>query len=184
MTLAEISQIIREEFDDFCFEAALVEIDQITQAKDLARDVHKGQWRKSSPLPYTVHPMRVYRHAKKLGLSKRHQVLSIIHDTYEDARNPERTLKKIKDMFGNKITNLVKYLSHDKGVDYNLYLLKLAKSSPTAFDVKLLDIEDNLTDNPSGKQREKYKNALNYLVQNGININPKIKKNLFNLAGV
>ena len=120
-----IREIIYEEIDDLNFNIALVEIDQISQAKDLARTAHKGQWRKASPVPQVVHPMRVYHRAKKRGLSKKHQVLAILHDVYEDAKNPQRILNKIIDIFGQSIGNLVKYMSHDKNVEYNKYLLKL-----------------------------------------------------------
>lgn len=183
MLRESIRQLISEEYDDFRFNIALVEIDQVSQAKDFARDVHSGQWRKKSPLPYMVHPMRVYHRTKKRGLSKKHQILAILHDTFEDSKNPQRTLKKIKELFGGVIAKLVVILSHDKGVDYNTYLYKLAKASKTAFDVKLLDLEDNLYDKPNPKQQLKYKQALDYLEQQNIDINPKIKDKLYNRIG-
>ena len=178
-----IRQLISEEFDNFRWNIALVEIDQITQAKDFARNVHSGQWRKGSPLPYIVHPMRIYHRTKKMGLSKKHQVLAILHDTLEDSKNPKRTLKKIKELFGGIIAKLVIIMSHDKGVDYSIYLAKLAKASKTAFDVKLLDLEDNLSDKPNPKQQLKYKKALDYLEEKNIDINPKIKDKLYQRVG-
>ena len=184
MLLETIRRLISEELDDFAFNIALVEIDQITQAKDLARDVHKGQWRKKSPLPYIVHPLRVYQRAKSRGLSKKHQVLAILHDTYEDAKNPQRTLKKIKEMFGPGTVKMIVVLSHDKGIDYKEYLLALATKSKTVFDVKLLDMEDNLSDKPNPKQKNKYKEAIEYLLKNNIKIESKIKDKLFKLVGV
>lgn len=179
-----IRYLISEVVDDIYFEAVLYEIDDIAKAKDFARDVHKGQWRKGKPIPYMAHPMRVFHRAKKAGLSKTHQVLALLHDTYEDAQNPTRALSKIKEMFGNKVANLVQYLSHDKSVDYSSYLEKLAKSSKIAFDIKMLDMLDNLLDAPKPKQRKKYKNALLHLVKSGVDINPKMKDTLFQLAGV
>jgi (p)ppGpp synthase/HD superfamily hydrolase len=179
-----IRQIVSEELDDFRLNTALLEIDKITKAKEFARDVHSGQWRKTSPLPYMAHPMRVYGRAKQRGLSKKHLILAILHDTYEDSKNPPRTLKKIKELFGSNIAKIVKLLSHDKGVDYSLYLAKLAKASKTAFDVKLLDMEDNLSEHPTEKQKRKYGEALRYLIQLGINIDSKIKNNLFTMVGI
>jgi len=184
MLIDTIRQLIAEEIDDFRFNTMLIEIDQITQAKDFARDVHKGQWRKGTPIPYIAHPMRVYHRAKKRGLSKTHQLLAILHDTYEDAKNPKQTLKKIKEVFGDKIANLVLILSHDRGVDYKAYLLKLANKSKIGFEVKLLDMEDNLSDKPSPKQKNKYKEALEYLINNGITIDKNVAEKLFKLAGV
>ena len=98
-------------------------------------------------------------------------------------KNTKRMFKKIVEMFGQKIANLVKLLSHDKNTNYNTYLLKLA-NYPTAFDVKLLDLLDNLLDNPTLKQKEKYRSALKYVTGKGIKINSKIKDELFKLAGI
>lgn len=178
-----IRRLISEEIDDFAFNVALNEIDQIVQAKDFMRQTHAGQWRKGTPIPYSAHPMRVYHRAKKRGLSKKHQILAILHDTFEDSKNPQRTLKKIKEMFGNNIAKLVLVLSHDKSVNYNGHILALAKKSPTALDIKLLDMEDNLSDKPNPKQLSKYKSGIQYLLSNGVMINPKIEKRLLKLVG-
>lgn len=179
-----LNEIIKEEIDNFRFNFILIEIDMVANAKEFARGVHSGQWRKNSPLPAIVHPMRVYHRVKKMGLSKKHQIVALLHDAFEDSDMPKNTIKKIKEIFGPKIAQLVIFMSHDKAVKYNEYLLSLAKKSPTAFDIKLIDLEDNLSDNPSAKQKEKYKNAIQYVEGNGIKINPKIKTKLYALVGV
>lgn len=179
-----IHKLVCEVVDDLYFEAVLREIDDITKAKEFARDIHSGQWRRGKPVPYMAHPMRVFHRAKKSRLSKTHQVLALLHDTYEDAQNPTKVLLKIKEMFGSKVANLVQYLSHDKSVNYSDYLEKLARSSKIAFDIKMLDILDNLSDAPKPKQIQKYKNALLHLVKSGVDINPKMKDVLFRLSGV
>lgn len=181
MLTETIRRLIDEEMDRMSFNMMLVEIDQITQAKDLARDVHKGQWRKSTPVPYIVHPLRVFHRAKKRGMSKKIQILAILHDTYEDSRNPQKTIKQVQKIFGTGIVKLIKILSHDKGIDYKEYLLKLSSYS-TAFEVKLLDMEDNLIDKPSDKQKKKYREALEYLVEHGVKINPKLLDSLIKLT--
>jgi len=177
-------QIINEEIDNISFNFALLEIDTITQAKDIARDVHRGQWRKNEPLPYIVHPLRIYQRVISFGLSEKYQVLAILHDTVEDSKNPQRILDKIKELFGGGTADLVVALSHDKSVDYKEYLLNLAKRYPTAFIVKLLDIIDNVSSKPHLQQKNKYKEAIEYIVSKGISIDPKIKDSLFNLIGV
>jgi len=184
MFVDTIHRLIAEEIEDFRFNIMLTEIDQITQAKDFARDVHAGQWRKGSPVPYMAHPMRVYHRAKKRGLSKTHQILALLHDTYEDAKNPKQTLKKIKETFGGNVASMVLMLSHAKGTNYKTYLLALAKKSEIVLTVKLLDMEDNLSDKPNPRQKNKYKEAIEYLIANGITIDSKIKDKLFKLAGV
>ena len=47
-----------------------------------------------------------------------------------------------------------------------------------------LDMEDNLIDRPTEKQKSKYKQSLEYLVKIGTKIDPKIQDTLFKLAGV
>ncbi|HPM21445.1 MAG TPA: HD domain-containing protein [Thermotogota bacterium] len=148
----------------------LKEISLVDIAKDIAMSVHAGQYRKSSNAPYYIHPFRTYQIAKEMGLNKDQQILALLHDTYEDGKNKDKILNAIKSKFGDKMVALVKLLSHEKDTDYQIYLYKLAKLSLTAFEVKLCDMLDNLTDSPSQKQKIKYKNAVQYLLQNGINI--------------
>lgn len=174
-----INIMSKKEITEELFEYTLIEIDKIMMAKQLARDVHKGQWRKKSPLPFIVHPLRVYHRIKKMGFSKVHQLVAILHDTVEDSPNPPLTIKKIKELFGSKVVKLILYLSHDKNVNYNVYLLNLAKMSSVALDVKMLDMLDNLIDSPSKKQLLKYAKALYYLEENGVEINSKIKNKLY-----
>jgi len=148
----------------------------VKQAIEFAREIHKNQWRKSSPLPYIVHPLRVYYRAKKINLPERSQVLSILHDTYEDSINKKQTLESIKKMFGDTIANLVVLLSHDSSTDYVIYFLKLSLKSKTALEVKILDMVDNISDNPYQKQIEKYKDAIESLLNTGYKPNKNMEK--------
>jgi len=140
----------------------LKEISAIDQAVNLAKDVHADQLRKTGK-PYVTHPLRVYKLAKKYGLSQTEQVVALLHDTIEDSKNPKIVQKKIQKLFGGKVLQVVNLLTHKKGVDYNAYLFNLAKKSKTALNVKLLDICDNIYDIPSTAQREKYKNAIRFI---------------------
>ena len=160
------------------------ELSALSRAEDLALDVHAGQTRKGSGLPYYVHPYRVYLRSKKLGLSKEHQLLAVLHDTYEDAKKPVDVLNKIRSEFGPQLASKVELLSHDKSIDYNDYLLSLSKKDSIAFDIKLLDMENNLIDNPSEKQKLKYKNALLFILNRGAKINPKLQDSLFTKSDI
>ncbi len=75
-------------------------------------------------------------------------------------------------------------LSHDKGVHYNRYLIDLARASKDAFNIKLLDMISNSMDSPSEKQLAKYKNSIEYLIKNDIQIPSKIKPVLFKVLKV
>lgn len=158
------------------------ELSKIEKAVDLAQDIHSGQYRKVSKKPYIIHPFRVYQRAKTMGLSNDVQIIAVLHDTYEDAKNKDYVSDKIKSTYGDIIWKFVLLLSHDKGVDYNTYLLALAKKSNVALQVKLLDMIENLLDNPSPKQKEKYLSGLLYLLNNNVKIDNKIVSQIKNLT--
>ncbi len=151
----------------------LKELSLIDMAMDIAMDVHSNQVRKTSKLPYFIHPYRTYIIAKELRLNKKQQILAILHDTYEDGKNKDLILKFIRSRFGEEMVTYVKILSHDKNIKYNEYLYKLSKTYKEAFEVKLCDMIDNLIDSPSKDQKNKYSLAIKYLLDNGITIDNK-----------
>jgi len=155
------------------------ELSAIDKAQDIAMLTHAGQKRKASGQPYFIHPYRVYQRAKAAGLSKDIQIIAILHDVYEDSNNKDYIRKEIERQFGKVILNFILLLSHDKSVDYEQYVLRLAKLSKVALTVKLLDMLENLKDNPSEKQKTKYLGSIEYLLKNNISIDPKIL-NMFN----
>lgn len=153
----------------------LNELSAIDKAEDIALMAHSGQKRKVSGKPYFTHPFRVYQRAKSMGMSKDVQIVSMLHDTYEDTPNKQYVQNAIISGFGKVIMQFVLLLSHDKSVKYNDYVLRLAKLSKVALTVKLLDMLENLNDNPSEKQIEKYLGAVRFLLENGISIDSKLQ---------
>lgn len=154
---------------------ALNEMSKIEKAKDIAMQAHLGQTRKVSKEPYFIHPFRVFLAARTFGFNKEHQLLAILHDVYEDAKNKKYVLNQIKEYFGGNMVKLVLVLSHDKSIsDYDNYVLTLAKKNKTALHIKLLDMLENLKDNPSKRQLEKYYKAIKHLLDNNINIDTKL----------
>lgn len=150
------------------------ELSLIDKAKDVAQQAHMGQTRRVSKQPYIIHPFRVFQTLVSMGFNKDIQLVGLLHDVYEDAKNKKYTEDVIKSKFGNTIWIFVKLLSHDNTVDYNSYVLTLAKRSETALIVKLVDMYENLLDSPSEKQKNKYINAIKYLLKNKIIINTNI----------
>jgi len=153
---------------------AITELSMVDKAKDLAMDTHIGQTRKVSNKPYYLHPFRVFQRSKAMKYNKDIQLICLLHDVMEDSKNKKYTEDKIKSTFGNTIFKFIKLLSHDKAVDYNRYVLEIAKRSKTALVVKLIDMIENLLDNPSNKQIIKYTTAIKYLIDNKINIDNKL----------
>lgn len=144
------------------------EIIDIKDAIQFAAKTHKYQKRKSTGKDYITHPLNIYYDTKKYNMSEVEQILAILHDTYEDGKDKKKIENKIKGKFGTNIWNAIKLLTHDKENDYEDYLINLFNKSKYVFSVKLLDMKDNLSDNPTSKQKEKYKQALNQLKEKGI----------------
>lgn len=160
-------KIIIEEF------VKLIELSVLDKAEDIAQQAHTQQYRKGvGKKPYIIHPKRVQLLAKSLHYGLDVQIVALLHDVIEDAKNPKYYHDMIKSKFGSEILNAILLLSHGKDVPYLDYLQKLAKSSSPiaklAFKVKMLDMTDNLTDAPSEKQKLKYKNAIEALIADGI----------------
>lgn len=154
------------------------EMSLIDKAKELAMDIHSGQYRKMSKEPYYIHPFKVFQAAVQNNLSQTHKILALLHDTYEDSKNKKYVVDKIKSYFGERMLKLVLILSHDSGIDYNLYLYKLMSADSVAGEIKLLDMIENLKDYPSEKQKNKYKIAFEYIINKNIKINNNLRSKL------
>jgi len=121
----------------------------IPDAIIFAFNAHSGQYRKLSPKPYIIHPLRVsefllknFNHRKDIQVLR---VAAILHDTIEDTWVTE---DKIKDEFGEEIAKLVIELTvpedGTKQERYEKYLEILKNASDSAKIVKLSDIFDNV----------------------------------------
>jgi len=156
------------------FKSLLKELNLVDKAEDLAQHVHLGQKRRGGD-PYIVHPKRVQLLAKELGYGKEIQISALLHDSVEDAKNKEAVKSYILSLFGQEVLNIIMLLTHEKNMDYNAYLFQLvqssSKSASKAFQVKLLDMYDNLSDNPTEQQYTKYYNAIKFLIHQGIDKN-------------
>ena len=151
----------------------LIELSMLDKAEDLDQWSHKNQFRRSSKKPYIIHPKRVQLLARDLGYPKKIQIIALLHDVIEDSDDPV-VLDRIKYTFGEEVFNALLALTHEKQTSYKDYLLGVATNNPLAFKVKMVDMYDNLTDNPSPKQVMKYRDAIIYLIDNGFENIPSI----------
>lgn len=78
--------------------------DKIFSALCFATNAHTGQFRKSTQIPYIVHPIDVMQRLIKCGASTDAIVAGILHDTLEDTPTSADDLRTV---FGNRITDLV-----------------------------------------------------------------------------
>ena len=143
------------------------DFDRVYSTADYA---HLGQKRRSGE-PYIVHPERVSEIVKQYYPGNNvAQMTALLHDTLEDAINignvadEEEMIALIDDSIADpqeadEVINSVMALTKPSGIDYESYLFSIL-DMPNTLIVKLADMLDNLTDNPSEKQKLKYGNAL------------------------
>lgn len=132
----------------------------INQAIDISFNAHLGQFDKAGR-PYFTHPLIVAQQME----SEYEICTALLHDVIEDTSVKLEELEKI---FPSEITEAVKVLTHQEGIDYFDYILTI-KDNPIARKVKLADLKHNLdvtriADNPEllrdyEQRRKKYERA-------------------------
>ncbi|MHC1590919.1 MAG: HD domain-containing protein [Candidatus Helarchaeales archaeon] len=131
------------------------------KALDFARKKHAGQVRKISEIEYVTHPIAVANILKDKSCNETLLIAALLHDTLEDTNT---TYKEIKDLFGEKVADLVLELTSDREEKKKLgkaaYLSrKLNQMSSDALTIKLADRLHNVSDlnEADPKFRERYK---------------------------
>lgn len=136
----------------------------IKQVIQITEDVHKGQTRRGSGLPYATHPLRVGNRIptpKKVGLMLVIKVAAYLHDTLEDTKLTSQGLLNLLESRGfsraiaYKVVSIVQELTKTKGQKWDADKL----SKPAKY-IKLLDRIDNLIDGAKHLSGEWLKNYL------------------------
>lgn len=148
--------------------------DDFKDVYNTARMAHVGQTRRDGS-EYFSHPSEVRNITARFYPKDRvAQLAALLHDSLEDA--PGSTVSSAKEMedfirgsiqdpaAGDEVIRVVRALTHEKGGDYLSYVVGLM-DDVTTLRVKLSDMVHNLTDNPSPKQKAKYKSALDAIAQ-------------------
>jgi (p)ppGpp synthase/HD superfamily hydrolase len=109
----------------------------------LAVVAHRGQGYPTSELkrePFILHPLRVMvRMQTDLG-----RTVAVLHDVVEDTIY---TLADLRDLgYSAEVVSAVDSLTHRNDESYEEYILH-ARENPVAREVKLADLDDNLTNN-------------------------------------
>ena len=125
--------------------------DRIVKAFEFAYAAHKGDCRKSSTIPYIVHPLDVASTLMKNNAPDDVVVAGLLHDVVEDT---QFTLSDIRDRFGDDVATLVNGASEpeelvnaDDGKSKNwrerkVHSIEFIKG--TSHDMKLLTCADKL----------------------------------------
>ena len=119
---------------------------------------------------YFSHPSEVRNIVRRFYPKDRvSELAALLHDSLEDAPgstvdSPEEMEEFIRGSIsdpasGDEVIRVVRALTHEKGGDYQSYVVDLMNDQP-ALRVKLADMVHNLSSSPSPKQKLKYKSAL------------------------
>ncbi len=143
--------------------------DDFKDVYNTARMAHVGQTRRDGS-EYFSHPSEVRNIARRFYPKDNVvQMAALLHDSLEDA--PGSTVSSVEEMedfikgsiqdqgSAEEVIRVVRALTHEKGGDYQQYVLGLLGDIPT-LRVKLSDMVHNLSDNPSPKQKAKYRKSL------------------------
>lgn len=119
----------------------------INKAIEVAAKAHKDQCRKVTDIPYIVHPFEVALVLQENRASEEVIVAGILHDTLEDT---ELTSEKIREIFGDKILQLVlgasEELENRENIPwYNRKLHTIEHLKDAPLDVKMIACADKLS---------------------------------------
>ena len=108
----------------------------LERAISIAATAHSGQLEKAGA-PYILHPLRVMLGVRD-PIAK---IVAVLHDVVEDTALTLGDLEA--EGFAPDVLEAVALLTHDKSLDYEAYLRRVAMH-PIARTVKLADLRDNL----------------------------------------
>ncbi len=89
---------------------SLILSDQFRKALDYAANLHSKQTRKGNDIPYISHLMAVTSIVIENGKDEDEVIAALLHDGPED-QGGEPTLLKIKEMFGERVADIVLHCS-------------------------------------------------------------------------
>ena len=109
---AAINAAFQELLDTYLASQHRKKVELITKAFNFARQAHKGV-RRHSGEPYIMHPLAVAQIvSKEIGLGSTAICAALLHDVVEDT---DYTIEDIKNLFGQKIADIVNGLTKISG---------------------------------------------------------------------
>lgn len=137
----------------------------------IATIAHSGQIRKTTNLPFLLHPVRVATLLERFDFSPIYKetlmCAAILHDVSEDCNLDALTLRNLE--VHEEIVKLIVELTNNTD-DLHKYELKelylqnkLSNMSEAALLIKLADMYDNFTDKPSVTSKERIINLTKFI---------------------
>lgn len=121
--------------------------ERLNRAIIFATEKHRGQFRKSTTIPYIMHPIEVMQILYSMRADTDLLIAGVLHDTVEDT---DTTLDEIQQIFGDGVAELVASNSEDKSKSWKERkqhtIDELAKAPQR---VKMLVMADKLSNSRS-----------------------------------
>ncbi len=115
----------------------------LNAAIEFAVKKHSGQVRKSTTIPYILHPLEVLQILCTMGADTNVMIAGVLHDTVEDT---DTTLDEIKESFGEDVAGLVAANSEDKSKSWEARKQHTIDALAEAdLRVKMLVVADKLS---------------------------------------
>ena len=122
---AAINTAFQELLDIYLASQHRKKVELITKAFNFARQAHKGV-RRHSGEPYIMHPLAVARIVcQEIGLGSTSICAALLHDVVEDT---DYTVEDIKNLFGEKIANIVNGLTKIAGGVFGVHASEQAEN--------------------------------------------------------
>ena len=139
------------------------ELTLVQQAAGLATQLHKDHKRKNGE-PYVEHLRRVAELVERSGAGVIAVAIAWLHDSIEDGKTTAEGL--LEAGIPEYVVDGVKGMTKPADIPYLEYVRQI-NESPVLRIIKICDIIDNVTDDPSPLQRSKYRQALMVLTVEG-----------------
>ena len=121
---------------------------RFADALTYAAQVHAGQGRKGTSIPYIAHPLGVASIALEYGANEDETIAALLHDAIEDAPDPRAAKEEIRRRFGTAVAAIVEGCSDSETRPKppwrerkERYLAHLPEASPS---VRLVSASDKL----------------------------------------
>ena len=128
-------------------------------ARELALKAHAGQFRRDGATPYFNHVDRVGKSMRERGLKDELVAVGFGHDILEMSSLTAQDLLNAG-LKQNVVDSIVAITKLD-GEELEKYWTRVFNNFD-ALVTKMYDIQDNLSDSPTEKQKEKYMRAIDF----------------------
>lgn len=121
----------------------------LNKAIVFATNVHSGQFRKSTDIPYILHPLEAAAIVGTMTTDEEILAAAVLHDVVEDT---DTTVEQVRELFGDRVARLVASESENKREDLPAEstwkirkeeTLQHLKTAPT--EVKMITLGDKLS---------------------------------------